>query len=157
VRQSVFLAGIAGDVILARATGINKFDFNVFADPFEVAVAPQLPRVGGGRTASLLRWSIVNTAGGMRLNFIGRAPEDVNVSAVGLSAGNTGGEVFVGVSEAAIVLLFVGVNWGFLVGIAAIPKDLRKLLALLVGRKLKKGARSSSVMMSGTSSLSQES
>ncbi len=40
----------------------------------------------------------------MRFIFIGRAKGDVDTSAIGLPAGDTGGEPLVGVSNAAVML-----------------------------------------------------
>lgn len=138
--QSVFFAGIAGDVILARTTGIDKFYFNVLANAFQVTIPPQFPRIRGRRATTLLEGTIVGAAGGMRLNFVGRTPEDIDVAAIGLPAGNAGGEALVSISQAAIVLFFVGVDGRFRIGIAAVPEALDELLALFVCGELNEGS-----------------
>jgi hypothetical protein len=126
-------------VIFAGAVGVDEFDFDVFANVFEVAVAPEFPGIGGGRAAALLGWAIVGAAGGVRLDFVRRAPEDVDVAAIGFPAGDAGGEAFVGVGDAAVVLFAVGVFGGVRVGIAAAPEVFDVLLALFVGGETQEG------------------
>ena len=91
-------------MVFAGTGGVDELDLDVFADAVQVAIAPQLPSIGGGGTAALLRRAVVGAAGGMRLDLIRRAPDDIDVAPVGFPAGYAGGKVFVGVGEAAVVL-----------------------------------------------------
>ncbi len=123
----------------ARATGIDKFKFDVFADALEVAIAPFFPRIGGGCAAAFVHWAIVNAASGVRLDFIGRTPEDIDVAAIGAPAGGAGSEMLVGVGDAAVVL-FLGRVFGRIgFGIADVPEMLDELVALFVGGETKEG------------------
>ena len=75
---------------------------------------------------------LVAAAGGMRLDFVGRAEGDVDAAAVGLPAGNARGEALVGVGDAAVVLFLELVLGGVRRGVAAQPELLDELLALFV-------------------------
>src|SRR5712664_3399874 len=138
MRERVFLARISRDVIFAGTGGINEFDFDVLADPFEMAIAPQLPGIRGRGAAALLGSAVVSAAGGVRLNLIGRTPNDVNVAAIRFPARDPGGEVFVGVGEAAVVLLPHWINGRFGVWIAVAPEDLLVLFALFFRAEFEK-------------------
>ena len=69
----------------------------------------------------------------MGLDFIGRAPDDVDAAAIGPPAGDAGGEVLVGVLDAAIVLFAEFVLLGIRSGIAAEPELLDECVALFIG------------------------
>lgn len=138
--KSVFFARIAGDVIFARARGINKLDFDIFSDSFQVAIAPLLPSVANGIPSTLLKGTLVSAASGMRVDLVGWTPDDIDAATVGFPARNAGSEVFVGVGQAAIVLFSEGVGGRFRVGIAVVPENFDELLALLVRGKFAKGA-----------------
>jgi hypothetical protein len=133
VRESVLLAGIHGEVVLAGIGGVDKFDFDIFADAFEVAITPQFPRVGVGGAAALSRSAFVGSAGGVGFNLVGRTSDNVNVPAIGLPAGNAGGEMLIGVGETAVVLFLEGVFRGFGMRVASVPEDFDGLFALFVG------------------------
>src|SRR5712692_4736956 len=40
VRERVFFAGISCDVVFAGTTGVHEFDFDIFADAFQMAITP---------------------------------------------------------------------------------------------------------------------
>jgi hypothetical protein len=75
----------------------------------------------------------------VRIDFVGRAPEDIDVAAVGFPTGDAGGEAFVGIGDAAIVLFTVGVFGRVGIGIAAPPKFFDELFALFVGGEAEEG------------------
>ncbi len=68
----------------------------------------------------------------MGIDFIGRPKHDVHVAAVGLPSGDAGGEVLVGVGDAAVVFFLKLVFFGVGGGIAALPEGLNELVALFV-------------------------
>ena len=69
-----------------------------------IAIAPVFEWIGGGFAAAFIRRTLVGAAGGMRLDFVRRAPHDVNPAAIGFPAGNARGVMLVGIGDAAIVL-----------------------------------------------------
>src|ERR1700759_1354005 len=69
----------------------------------------------------------------MRLNFIRSTEPDVQTAAVRLPAWNSRGEVFVRVSDAAVMFFFVFVLHRVGSRIPAQPELLDELLALVVG------------------------
>ena len=75
----------------------------------------------------------VGAAGGVRIDFVGRAPEDIDVAAIGFPAGDAGGVAVVGVGDAAVVLFARIVFGGVGSGIAAGPEILNERIALFVG------------------------
>ena len=75
----------------------------------------------------------------MDFDLISRAPHDVDASAIGLPARNAGGEVLVGIGDAAVVLFLVFVLRSVGRRVAAQPELLDELVALLVVGKLLKG------------------
>ncbi|MGB2672231.1 MAG: hypothetical protein WA621_07590 [Candidatus Acidiferrum sp.] len=124
-------------MIFAGTSGIDEFDFDVVANVFEMAIAPEFPGISGGGAAALLRGTIVSAAGGMGFDFVGRSPEDVDVPAIGFPAGDAGGEVLVGVGDAAIVFFAIGIIRGIRIGIAAAPEIFDLLFALFVSGEAK--------------------
>ncbi len=104
-----------------------------------MAVAPEFPRISGSCSSTLLGGAIVGAAGGMRIDLIGRSPEDVDMAAIGFPAWDARGEAFVGVGNAAIVLFAVGILRRIRIGIAAAPEFLDELIALFVGSQTKEG------------------
>ena len=63
----------------------------------------------------------------------------MGASAVGFPTGDAGGEAFVGVGDATIVLFAEGVLRGVEIGIAAAPELLDEQLALFVGGEMQEG------------------
>jgi hypothetical protein len=55
-----------------------------------MAVAPKLPRIRLRGTAALPHRTVIGAAGGVRFDFVGRAPDDVDVAAIGFPAWNAG-------------------------------------------------------------------
>ena len=70
---------------------------------------------------------------------IGRAPHDVDAAAIGPPARHAGGEMLVGVGDAAVVFFLVFVLRRVGRGIAAQPELLDELVALFVVGELLKG------------------
>ena len=108
-------------MVFAGAGGIDKPEFDVVADVFEMAIAPDIEGIDGGGAAALFGGTVVGAAGGVGIDFVGRAPEDIDVAAIGFPAGDSGGEAVVGVSDAAIVFFTLGVIGRVGIGIAAAP------------------------------------
>jgi len=75
----------------------------------------------------------------MRVDFIGRTPDDVDMAAIGFPAGDAGGKMFVGVGDAAIVLFLEIVDGGVGIGIVVSPDDFDELLAFFVGAETLEG------------------
>jgi len=69
----------------------------------------------------------------MRVDFVRRTPDDVDMAAIGLPSRDTGGEVFVGVGDAAVVLFLKFVDGGVGIGIVVLPEDFNELFAFFVG------------------------
>src|SRR5262249_16449576 len=83
--------------------------------------------------ATFFHRAVIGAARRVRLDFVGRAPHDVHAAAVSLPAGNSGSVMFVGVSDAPVVLLFEIVVGQIRVTAAAQPELLDELLALFGG------------------------
>src|SRR5712692_100760 len=75
----------------------------------------------------------------MRLRLVRRTVFDVDHAAVALPAGDAGGESFIGIRDAAIVLLAVLVLFGIGRGVAAQPELLYELLLLFVVLEAREG------------------
>src|SRR6476646_9955047 len=104
-RRQVLCRRVAGHAEIAGLRGVYEFDDDVVADVGEVPVSPVFKRIGRNCAAALLRGARVAAAGGMGLDFVGGAVEDIDAAAVGLPAGDAGGrEAIDGVLDAAVVL-----------------------------------------------------
>ncbi len=75
----------------------------------------------------------------MRVDFVRRAVHDVNTPAVGFPARNSRSEMLIGISDAAVVFLFVFVLFRVRRGVAALPEGFNKVVAFFVVRELLKG------------------
>ena len=128
----VFFCRVGREVILAAAGGIDEFEFDVVADTFEMAIAPELPVVSRRRAAALPHRAIVGSASRMRIDFVRRTPDDVNVAAISFPTGDAGGEVFVGVDDAAVVFFLEFVDGGVGIGIVVLPENFNELFALFI-------------------------
>src|SRR4029077_6655863 len=102
----------------------------------EMAVSPKLPRVRGCRAAPLPHRPVVGAAGRMRFNFIRRPPQDIDMTTVSFPSRNTGREMFVGVSDAPVMLFLERILRRIGIWIAVPPKSLNKLIAFLIGPEL---------------------
>jgi len=71
-----------------------------------MAIAPNFPWVSRRRATALIEWTLVGASGGMRVDFVGPAPDDINAAAIGFSAGNAGRKMLVGINKASIMLFF---------------------------------------------------
>ena len=76
----------------------------------------------------------------MRIDFVWRAPHDVDAAAIGFPARDARGVVLVGIGDAAVVLFLKGILGRIRVRIAAQPELLDKLFALFVGLQAEEGA-----------------
>src|SRR5579863_3812445 len=72
----------------------------------------------------------------MRINLVRRAIHNVDATAVCFPSGDSSGEMFVGVFDAAVMLFFKFVFFGIGRRVAALPKGLDELVALLIVGKL---------------------
>src|SRR5438105_4230739 len=72
----------------------------------------------------------------MGVNLVGRSEGYVHAAAVRLPTGYAGREVFIGISDAAVMLFLVFVLHGVGSGIAPLPECFNKLIALFVVRQL---------------------
>src|SRR5579859_336949 len=68
----------------------------------------------------------------MRIDFVRLAIYDVNAAAIGFPPRDAGGEMFVGVGDALVVLFFVLVLFGIGRRIAALPESFDKIVAFFV-------------------------
>src|SRR5882672_3952067 len=75
----------------------------------------------------------------MRIDFVGRTPDDVNVAAIAFPAGDAGGEMFVGVGDAAVVFFLEFVDGGGGVGIVVGKDNFDELFAFFVGAEAIEG------------------
>src|SRR6202162_1984111 len=89
--------------------------------------------------AALFGRPLVGPTGGVRLDLVCRAMNDVDAAAVRLPSGDARSEVLVGISDAAVVLFLEFILDGVGSGVAAQPELLDELLALLVGAELEEG------------------
>src|SRR6202041_3153916 len=132
VLQRIFLRAVDRHVVVAAHAGVDKLDVDVIADTVQVAVVPDLKREGRGVAAALFHWTVVGAAAWVRVDVVGLAVGDVDMTAIGSPAWLAGGEVFVRVRDAGVVLfaeLVLGRVW---IGVAAKPELLDKLVALFV-------------------------
>lgn len=126
-------------MVFASAGWIYEPQFDVIADVVEMAIAPDVKRVDGGRTAALLGRTIVGAACGVRIDFVGRPVKNVNPTAIGSPTGDARGEMLIGVSNAAIVLFAEGILWRIGIGIATAPEFFDVLFAFFVVGEAEKG------------------
>src|SRR5205814_544672 len=98
----------------------------------DVAIEPLLKWESGNRAAALFGRPPVAAPGRVRLLFVRRPVDDIDLAAIGLPSRNYSvGEVFVGIRNAPIVLFFVFIFDGARSGVAALPELLDEMLALL--------------------------
>ena len=126
-------------MIVAAHTGVDELDDDLLSDTFKIAIPPSLERICGSLTTALFHRTIVGAAAGMRLDFIRLAVHDVHATAISFPSGNTGGKVFVRVSNALVMLFLEFVLYGIRRWIAARPKCFDEIVALLIVRKLLEG------------------
>src|SRR5262249_41496507 len=136
--ESIFFTRIHREVILARASRIDKFELDVFADSLQMAVPPLFPSVCGRRAATFLERAIIGAPGSMGFDFVRRAPKNIDVAAVGAPARYARREVLVRVGDPAVVFFFKAILIGFGIGIPEIKQGLDELVALFVGTKAQK-------------------
>src|SRR5246127_3275347 len=140
-QQGIFFRAIHRHVVFAAHARVDKLDDDFLTNAFDVAVAPLLKGEGRSFSAAFFHGALVGAAGGMRLDFVGLAENDVDAAAVRLPAWDTGGEVLVGVSDALVVLFLIFVLFGVGRRIAALPEGFDEVVALfVVGELLEGGA-----------------
>src|SRR6185437_10641154 len=115
---------------------IDKFNLDVAADALKVAVPPVLEGIGRGFAAAFFHRTLIAATRRMRIDLIRRAVLDINHSAVGFPAGNTGSIMVVRVSDTAVDFLFVLVFFRVGCRIAALPEVLNELFAFFVGLQM---------------------
>ena len=139
VQERVLFRGIHGQVVFARAAGIDEFQDNVLAYAFQVAPAPGFPWVRSSGASTLFHRSVVGAAGRVRLNFVRPTPHDVHAATIGFPARDARSKMFVRVSNPAVMLFLEIVVREVGIAAAAQPELLDKLLALFVGLQLQEG------------------
>src|SRR5208283_2142783 len=122
--QGVLLASVDGEVVIAALAGIHELEIDVLAKALEIAVVPHLKREGGRLAATLFHRPLVHAARGVGVDAVGWAPGNIDMTAVGLPAGFTGGKVVVGVLDAPVMLLAKLVLRRIGTGVAALPEVL---------------------------------
>ena len=132
MQQRVLLAAVDREVIVAALAGIHKLDVDVLADPFQIAVMPDLKREGRGAAAAFFLGPFVVAAGGMGINIVRLAEGNVDVAAIGLPSRLAGRKMLVGIGDAPVVLFAVLVFGRIRVGVAAQPEVLDEGVALFV-------------------------
>ena len=65
IGQSVLLRRIHGQVVFAGTCGIDKLQYHVFLNPFQIPVSPCFPRIRGRGAAAFFLGAILGAAGGM--------------------------------------------------------------------------------------------
>src|SRR6266849_357195 len=133
VQQGVFFRRVHGHAVLAAHGGVYKLDVYVVADSIDVAVAPLFKRVGGSGSATFFERPFVGAAGGVGLNFIGRAVDDIDAATIGFPTGDAGRKTLVGVGDAPVVFFLELVFFGIGSRVATEPELFDELLALIVG------------------------
>ena len=132
VLQSVFLAAVDGEVVVAALAGVDKLQVDVFADALQIAVVPDLEWERRGLAAALFHGPLIHAAGGMRVNRVRRSPHNVDAPAIRLPARLASRKMLVGIGDAPVVLFAKLVFRGIGIGVAAQPEVLNKRFALLV-------------------------
>src|SRR5208283_5634657 len=117
---------------VAALAGIDEFKINFLADSFDVPIAPILEGKGRSFAAAFFHRALVTAARRMVIDLVRRAVHDVNAATVRSPPRNAGGEVFVGVSNAPVMLFFVFILRSVGRGIAAQPELLDERVALFV-------------------------
>ena len=140
VQQSVFFVCIDRHVVVVAHARIDELDHHfLLVNGFDIAVTPIFKRIGRGLAAALFHWAVVIAARGMGIDLVGRPEHDINASAISHPSGLTGGEMFVGVRDAAVMLFLVLVLDGVGRGIATEPELFDELISLfVVGELLKR-------------------
>ena len=104
IKQGVFFRWVGSQAELARATGIHKFQFNIFADALNVVVRPIFEGIRLRFAAALIQRPLVVLALCMAFKRVRLAVHDVDAAAVGSPAGNAGCKMLVGIGDAPIML-----------------------------------------------------
>src|SRR5690348_13274232 len=124
----------------AGTAGIHKFQFNVLSDALDVMVGPILEGIGLRFTAALIQRSLVVLALCMALERVRLAVHDVDAAAICPPSRDTRGEMLVGISDAAVVLLLNRIIDRVWVRTAPLPKLLDEVFTLLVCLQLQKSS-----------------
>ena len=90
-------------VVVAHAT-VDELEIDVLADSFEIPVMPGFEGESTGVSPSLVHRPLVVAAGRVAFNLIGRAPYDVNATAIRLPTRHARRELLVSLSNASIML-----------------------------------------------------
>src|SRR6266567_5604147 len=117
---------------IAAHTGVHELDDDFLPNAFEIAIAPALKRVRRSRAATFLNVTLILTTGRMRFDFVWRTPNDIDTAAIGSPAGNAGGEMFVRIGDAAVVLFLEFVFFSVGRRIAAQPELFDESVTLFV-------------------------
>src|SRR5581483_1502518 len=86
MQKSVFLGAVKSHFIGPATAIVNKLDFNFLAYAFQVAITPDLKRIGFSLSAAFFFRALVRSAHGMRINRSGRSKHDINSSAISFPA-----------------------------------------------------------------------
>src|SRR5215471_10446167 len=138
-QQGIFFGTIHRHVIFAAHTGVDEFNDDFLANSLNVAIAPLLEGKGGGGAAALFHGALVGTTGGMGLDFVGLAEDDIDAAAIGSPAGDACCVMLIGIGDALVVLFLKFVLFGVGRGIAALPESFNEVIALFVVRELLEG------------------
>src|SRR5208283_4937012 len=87
VLEGVFFRAVDGHAVLAAHAAIDELDNDFLADTLNVAVTPLLEREGGGFAAAFVGGALIGAAGGVGVDLVGWAKDNVDVAAVALPAG----------------------------------------------------------------------
>src|SRR5205823_8222426 len=101
------LIGIARDAIFATAGWIYEFNFNSRSHAGQVTIEPAFKRIGRSRATALVRFTVVSSAGRVGFSLVRLSIHDVDAAAVRFPAGDAGGIVLVGVSDALVIFLAI--------------------------------------------------
>ena len=123
-------------MVIAAHARVHELNDHFLANAFEVAVAPLLKRERGSRAPALFHGTFVLPTRRMRFNLIRLSVHDINPAAIGFPSGNASGKVFVGISDARVVLFFELVFYRIWRWVATLPEAFDELVPFFVIRKL---------------------
>src|SRR5215213_7305372 len=110
---------VPSQTIFARTRRIDKLYFQSVSHVVEMAIPPNLERIGSCRAAAFIARAIVCAARRMSFYGIRFPPCDVDAAAVGSPSGNARRKMFVRVSDPLVILLAVFVLFCVRIRIAA--------------------------------------
>ena len=123
-------------MVFARHRRIDELEHDVGSNSVDVAIPPGLEGISLGFATPLLDTPLVGTAGGVRLDLVGRAVHDIDPPAIGPPTLQAGRVLLIGVSDAPVIFFLELVLRVTGVGIAPLPEGLNELFPLIISGEL---------------------